>query len=122
MDNLHGMERLIRLQTTLNTLNHSKCCCDDQDQYGYPKCVPLNSIAPIMTPLGEGAWCGIVVGLFQNDQTIPPKGEAFNLPILGLQITAQCNPSVDDAVLMLRAYLLEPGAFRAIGAASVAEF
>jgi hypothetical protein len=122
MDDLHGVKCFICLQTTLNTLNHSECCCDDQDQYGHPKCVPLNSIAPIMTPLGEGSWCGIVLGLLQNDQTIPPEGEAFNLPILGLQITAQHNPSVNNTVLMLRAYLLEPGTFRAIGAVSVAEF
>ena len=83
--------RLIDLKGSLDALYQTKEYCQDQDQYSHPKGVPLNTVAPVIPPLGECAWPGVIENLFQDHQPVVPILEMLDLAIICSKISTLDN-------------------------------
>lgn len=99
-----GIECLISLQTTFNTLDNSKQNRQKEDQSSNPERVPLNSFPPVKPPLRQSAWLSLIKDLLENNQAIMPEVKVFNSAILGPKASA----SQDFAVKTMLRYLTKP--------------
>lgn len=80
-----GIKRLVHLQSTLDTLHKPQKSRDDEHQDGDPERVPALPVAPVVPPLRDGRGRGLVKGLLEYHQPVPPVPEVLNLPLLGAE-------------------------------------
>ncbi len=103
---------MVDLQCAFDALDDTEKDGDDENQDGHPEVIPLHAVSPIVPPLGQRSRRSVVVGLLQDDQPVAPEVEAFNLPLLGLQISAEREARINRLVLLLGLEPQEPFSLR----------
>lgn len=76
------MKCLVHLQPALDTLHKPQKSCDDEHQDGDPERVPPLPVAPVVPPLRDGRRRGLIKGLLEYHQPVPPVPEVLNLSLL----------------------------------------
>lgn len=105
------MISFVHLEAALNALSEAKNNSEHQDENCHPECVPLYAVAAIMPPLRKCSWGGIVKGLFEDHEAVPPELELFNLARFSVQSAAFGQPPVQDTstfLFVILTYFAQP--------------
>ena len=80
LSTLRRMIRLINLHSTFHRLDHPKEEGHPNNQcHSQPKIIPLHRLPSVTPPTLESPWLCFVEDLLEDDETVPPVVEVFNL-------------------------------------------
>lgn len=105
------MDRVISLNSTLDSLSKPKKDRQKQNNSCNPKCIPLHLFPPVTPPLSNIAWLSLVKCLLQDDESIVPVVKLVDISIFNLQLPAFPGLCIDRQFPLLQnldLFILEP--------------